>query len=93
MTTLRIEHAITDFPTWHAAFQRFEGVRTRSGVLQQRIYQPIDDPHYVVIELDFSDVAGAEALLTFLRDKVWPSPTNAPALVGAPNARILQPTA
>src|SRR5664279_215411 len=34
MTTLHIEHAITAFPTWHAAFRRYEEVRTRSGVLR-----------------------------------------------------------
>jgi hypothetical protein len=31
MTTLHIEHAISDFPTWYGAFQRFEEVRARSA--------------------------------------------------------------
>lgn len=52
MTTLHIEHAITDFATWHAAFQRFQDARTRAGVLRHRIYQAVDDPQYVVIDLD-----------------------------------------
>lgn len=91
MTTLQIEHAITDFSTWHAAFQRFEEVRTRSGVLSQRISQPVDDPSYVVLELDFSNTAEAEALLAFLRTQVWSSSTSAPALVGTPTTRILTP--
>lgn len=91
MTTLHIEHAITDFPTWQAAFQRFEEVRARSGVLRYRIQQPVDDPRYVVVDLDVSTVAEAQALLDFLRTQVWSSPTNAPALVGAPVARILEP--
>jgi hypothetical protein len=90
MTTLHIEHAITDFPTWHAAFRRYEEVRTRSGVLRQRVSQPIDDPCYVIIDLDFANTAEAEALLAFLRTQVWSSPTSAPALVGAPTARLLE---
>jgi hypothetical protein len=91
MTTLHIEHEITDFPTWHAAFRRFEEVRARSGVLRHRVQQPVDDPRYVVVDLDFSTVAEAAAFLAFLRAQVWSSPTNAPALVGAPVARILEP--
>lgn len=91
MTTLHIEHAISDFPTWHAAFQRFQDARNRAGVLRHRIYQPIDDPQYVVIDLDFNTRAEAQAMLGFLTTQVWPSPTSAPALVGAPLTRILEP--
>lgn len=91
MTTLQIEHAITDFPTWHAAFQHFEDVRTRSGVLRHRIFQPVDDPRHVVVDLDFSNLAEAQAMLAFLTTQVWSSPTSAPALIGTPTARILEP--
>ena len=91
MTTLHIEHAITDFATWRAAFQRFQDVRTRAGVLRHRIYQPVDDPNYVVIDLDFNTPAEAQAMLSFLTSQVWSSPTSAPALVGAPTTRILEP--
>ncbi len=91
MATLHIEHAITDFPTWYGAFQRFEEARTRAGVLRHRIFQPVDDPRYVVVELDFDSAAGAHAMLAFLTTQVWSSPASAPALVGAPRARILEP--
>lgn len=91
MATLQIEHAITDFATWHAAFQRFQDARTQAGVLRHRIYQPVDDPRYVVIDLDFTTRAEAQAMLGFLTTQVWPSPTSAPALVGPPTARILEP--
>lgn len=91
MTTLHIEHAITDFPTWHAAFERFEDARTHAGVLRHRILQPVDDPKYVVIDLDFTDAEEAQAMLAFLTTQVWSSPSSSPALVGAPTARILEP--
>jgi hypothetical protein len=32
MTTLRIEHAISDFSTWKAAFDRFAGAWAQAGV-------------------------------------------------------------
>jgi hypothetical protein len=37
MATLHIEHPITDFGTWNAAFARLADVRRQAGVRQQRI--------------------------------------------------------
>ncbi|MGW5880382.1 hypothetical protein ACWFMI_27935 [Nocardiopsis terrae] len=91
MPTLHIEHAITDFALWKTAFDRFAGFRQRSGVLGHRIQRPVDDPEYVMIDLEFSTTAEAEAFLGFLRTKVWSSNENAPALVGTPETRILEP--
>ena len=90
MATLHIEHPITDFGTWNAAFARFADARQQAGVRQQRVQQPVDDPAYVVIDLDFDTVAEAERFLGFLRDSVWGVSENAPALAGTPQARILQ---
>ena len=78
MTTLRIEHAISDYPTWKRAFDRFADVRQRASVRGFAIRRPIDDPHQ-----------NAEAFSRFLTERVWSSPTSAPALVGVPRTRIL----
>ncbi len=91
MATLHIEHPVTDFGTWKAAFDRFAAVRERSGVRGHRIQCPVDDPHFVVIDLDFKTVGLAQEFLDFLRAKVWTSTENAPALAGTPRTRILQP--
>ena len=91
MIMLHIEHAIADFDQWHTAFERFEEFRVQSGVRGQRVHQPVDDPHYVVIDLDFDSVAEAQGFLAFLNTKVWTSRANAPALVGTPQTKILQP--
>ncbi|GEL20679.1 hypothetical protein [Pseudonocardia asaccharolytica] len=91
MPTLHIEHAITDFPTWKAAFDRFGEARERSGVRRHHVQRPVGDPHYVVIDLDFDTVPEAEAFLDFLQANVWSSRENAPALAGTPQARILEP--
>jgi hypothetical protein len=91
MPTLHIEHAIVDFEGWQHAFDGFADARTRAGVLAHRVLRPVDDPHYVVIDLDFATVAAAEAFLGFLRDRVWAVPANSPALAGPPRTNILSP--
>jgi hypothetical protein len=91
MPTLHIEHAINDLPTWKSAFDRFATAREQAGVRGHRIQQPIDDPRQVVIDLDSDTTDQAQRFLHFLQTTVWASPENAPALVGAPHTRILQP--
>jgi len=91
MTTLHIEHQISDFERWYAAFQSFEEARNRAGVRAQRVQQPVDDSQYIVLDLDFDTVDQARRFLEFLRTNVWCSPERAPALVGEPHARIFRP--
>jgi hypothetical protein len=93
VATLHIEHAIVDFDAWRAAFDRFAETRARAGVLRHRVHRPVDDPRYVVIDLDFRTAAEAESFLAFLRQNVWSSPVTAPALAGDPVTRIIEPVA
>jgi hypothetical protein len=90
MFTLQIEHAIKDFDMWKAAFDRDPVDRAGTGVLAHRISRPVDDPHNVVVELDFEGQEQAEGLLAKLQDKVWSSPDVAPALSSAPKTRIVE---
>jgi hypothetical protein len=89
MTTLHIEHAITDYGVWKFAFDRFEELRRQSGVKHHRVLRPTDDPAYIVVNLDFATAEEAGAFLEFLRTKVWSTPQSAPALAGTPQTRIL----
>ena len=89
MATLHIEHPITDFGAWRAAFGRFGSARADSGVLAARVYRPVDDDKYVLIDLDFATVDQAQQFQRFLRTRVWSTPDNAPALAGSPVTRIL----
>ena len=88
MTVLRVEHAITDYDTWKASFDRDPADRKGSGVRRYRIYRPVEDPRYITLDLEFDGVSDAEAMLIKLRD-VWGSSAAAPALAGTPQARIL----
>lgn len=89
MTTLRIEHPVTDYDTWRRAFDSFAAARSRAGVQRLRVLRPVDDERYITVDLDFTTVAAAEEFLTFLQTDVWADPGRAPALAGAPQTRIL----
>ncbi len=89
MATLHIEHPIVDLTVWKAAFDRFADARAGAGVRGAHIQQPVDDDHYVVIDLQFDTAAAAENFRQFLHTVVWASPDNSPALAGTPQTRIL----
>lgn len=91
MVTLHIEHAINDLGTWLAGFARFESARAQAGVRACQVQQPVDDPGYIVVDLSFDTVAAAEKFRGFLEQNVWSTNVNAPALVGEPQTRILEP--
>jgi hypothetical protein len=91
MPTLHIQHSITDFGTWASAFNRFADTRRQAGVRAERVRRPVDDPNYVVIDLDFDSTDEATAFLRFLETQVWGMQENAPALVGTPETMILEP--
>ena len=88
MPTLLIEHSISDFETWYEAFMRFADRRKEGGVLRERIMQPVGDPHYVFVDLEFATVEAAQRFQEFLETQVWSSPANSPALEGSARARI-----
>ena len=50
-----------------------------SGVSRCRVFRPLDDPNYVLIDLDFNRSAEAEAFLESLRT-VWSQVELSPAL-------------
>ena len=90
MSTLHIEHPITSYDTWKAAFEGFAEERRRAGVQGHRISRPVDDDHYVVVDLDFDTCERATSFLGFLREQVWSVPAASPALAGEPRARVLE---
>jgi hypothetical protein len=89
MPILHIEHEISDLSTWLETFKRFAPARDQAGVTQAEVFQPADDPHYIVVNLRFETVDAATNFRTFLTDVVWASPETSPALVGAPTAQVL----
>ncbi len=89
MYTLRIEHPITEFAAWKQAFDGFAEMRRRAGVRAFAVRTPVDDAHYVHVDLDFETEEQANAFLGFLRERVWADRGASPALAGDPIARVL----
>lgn len=70
MPILRIEHAVPNYDGWKAAFESDPAGRERAGVRRYQILRSIDDPNYVMIDLEFDTKSQAEALLATMRE-VW----------------------
>ena len=70
MYILRIEHPIFDFDGWKRAFESDPVGREKSGVRRYQVLRPVDDPKYVMIDLEFDTVEQAEGLLAAMR-VVW----------------------
>jgi len=89
MATLRIEHEISDYKTWKTAFDSFAAARAQAGVDGVAIRQPVDDPKYVMLDLEFDTAGRAQEFAKFLAQHVWSSPASSPGLAGEPRTRIL----
>lgn len=70
MYMLRIEHSIPNYEGWKQAFDSDPVGREKSGVRRYQILRPIDNPNYVMIDLEFETMSQAEALLAAMR-VVW----------------------
>jgi hypothetical protein len=90
MTSLHIEHPITNLATWMTAFTAITEIRRQGGVTAERVRHPVGDETFVVVDLEFDTTEHAHAFLQFLETQIWAVPANAPALAGAPEARVLE---
>jgi len=59
----------------------------RAGVRRYRIMRTIDDPHYVLIDLEFDTTEEAESLLASMR-KVWERVAG--VVVTNPQAKVVE---
>lgn len=70
MPTVRIQHPIADYDSWKQAFDSDPVGRERSGVRRYQILRPVDDPNFVMIDLDFDNTSAAESFLVAMRG-IW----------------------
>lgn len=87
MPILRIEHPVPNFDNWKAAFDSDPVGRKRLGVRRYRILRSIDEPNYVMIDLEFDTKGEAEALLSAMRS-VWSRVQG--SVMSDPQARIVE---
>jgi hypothetical protein len=87
MPILRIEHAVPDFDGWKQAFDSDPADRKGSGVRRFQVLRSIEDPNYVMIDLEFDSLREAENLLGTMR-RVWSGPGQ--RVMRNPQARIVE---
>jgi hypothetical protein len=88
MTILHMEHPIRDFASWKAAFDSDPIGREQSGVRRYQIYRALDDPNYVLIDLEFDDSYAARKVAAALQ-KLW-GRVQAEGLIGNQQLRIVE---
>jgi cytidylate kinase len=76
MITLRIEHKIANYDGWKKAFDSDPINRKQSGVKRYRVYHPIDDTNFIIIDLEFDNLEKAQAAQVALMNKIFPDKTN-----------------
>jgi hypothetical protein len=59
--SMHIEHEFSDLTTWLEAFRRFAPARKQAGVKQTEVFQPGDDPNYIVVSLCFESADAASS--------------------------------
>ncbi len=87
MHVLHIEYPILDYDAWKVAFDDDRLDRRGSGVRRYRIFRPIDDPNYGMIDLEFDDAGEAEVYLAALRRVVYSSQEGSSSLEGGVRRR------
>jgi hypothetical protein len=61
MYIVRVEHPVPDYEAWKAAFDGDPIGRERSGVRRYRVMRPVDDPAFVMVDLEFESEGEAMA--------------------------------
>jgi hypothetical protein len=87
MPTLRIEHAVPNFAGWKLAFDSDPADRKGSGVRRYQVLRSVEDPNYVLIDLEFDTLEEAQGLLAKMR-RVWSG--DGQKVMRNPQARIVE---
>jgi hypothetical protein len=61
---------VPDFDGWKKTFDSDPLGREKSGVRRYQVLRPVDDPKYVMIDLEFDSASKAKAFRTALRN-LW----------------------
>ncbi|HCT81702.1 MAG TPA: hypothetical protein DGG94_09380 [Micromonosporaceae bacterium] len=90
MSTLHVEHKVTDFNAWKKVFDADPAERKKNGVRSYRVNRAVDDPNYIMMDLEFDSTDTAKAFLGKLR-KVWQTPQAAAQIgEGTPQVHIAE---
>ncbi|HUP28140.1 MAG TPA: hypothetical protein VM409_06865, partial [Chloroflexia bacterium] len=80
-------HPVPSYEGWKAAFDSDPVGRERSGVRRYQVARSVEDPNYVLIDLEFSGRGEADAFLAAMRE-VWGRVQG--SIIMSPQARIIE---
>jgi hypothetical protein len=87
MYILQIEHPVPNYEGWKKAFESDPINRKKSGVQRYKISRKVDDPNYVMIDLEFDNLSKAEACHINLRS-LWSRVEG--SVMNNPQSRIIE---
>ena len=87
MPILQIEHPVSNFEGWKKSFDSDPVGRQQGGVRRYKISRRIDNPNFVIIDLEFDKLSDAETFLSSLRN-LWRSVEG--KVMNNPQARIIE---
>jgi ribosomal protein L35AE/L33A len=87
MPILQIEHPVPNFEAWKKAFDNDPVGRKQGGVRRYKISRRVDNPNFVIIDLEFDKLSEAETFLNSLRN-LWNRVEG--KVMNNPQARIIE---
>jgi len=87
MVRLFVRHSVADFAAWRAAYDAFDVERRSMGVIDDGVFQAVDDARDVTAWHDFATLESARA---FLDSPRLPEVMKAAGVVGEPTIWLVQ---
>jgi hypothetical protein len=84
---LRIEHPVLDYDAWKQAFDRDPAGREQAGVRRYQVFRGMEDPNYVLIDLEFDTATEAQAMFASLQ-QIWEGVSGTE--ISDPHGRIVE---
>ena len=63
MPRIIVHHTVKDFAQWKKVFAQHVPLRKAAGFTKSRIFQKMDDPQHVTVQLDCIDIKKAKAFM------------------------------
>ncbi|MEX1103812.1 MAG: hypothetical protein WED87_06165 [Dehalococcoidia bacterium] len=82
-----MQHAVPSYEGWKQAFDADPVDRAAAGVTRYEVHRAVTDPNLVMIDLEFDELASAEAFVQSLQ-QLWEGPGRAVTM--NPSAWIIE---
>jgi uncharacterized protein (DUF1330 family) len=61
MTTVIVQHGVTDYDVWRPVFDEHGAAREANGGSAAKVYRGTEDPNAITVVMEFPDLAHAQA--------------------------------